>query len=179
LCLEITSKQQATAEAVAQNCLFLRALKLNDYAEGGSGTGPIGIKLGGRGTGPMGIAAVVLLGGSGTGPIGIKLGGRGTGPIGILASALPGGSGTGPMGIKLGGSGTGPMGIKLGGSGTGPMGIAFAVQAVTTSSARMTTFMIFNVPGRMENSPGGDNPPTTLQGKSTPIGLWNLPQKCY
>jgi hypothetical protein len=81
-----------------------------------------------------------------------------------------GGSGRGPAGIKAGGgSGRGPAGIKAGGgSGSGPAGIAFAVQAVTTSSARMTTLRIFNVPGRMENSPGGDNPPQNFAREEYP-----------
>jgi hypothetical protein len=126
-------------------------------AAGGRGIGPIGMKAGGSGIGPIGIEA--WAGGSGIGPIGIKAwtGGSGIGPIGIKA----GGSGMGPIGIKsrAGGSGIGPIGIKVGGSGMGPIGIAFAVQAVTTSSPRKTTLRIFNVPGRMEISPGGGNPP--------------------
>jgi len=70
--------------------------------------------------------------------------------------------------MKLGGIGRGPAGMKLGGIGSGPAGIAFAVQAVTTSSARTTTFMTFNGPGRMENSPGGDNPPYNFARKGYP-----------
>jgi hypothetical protein len=79
-----------------------------------------------------------------------------------------GGSGMGPAGMKLGGSGIGPAGIKAGGRGMGPAGIAFAVQAVTTSSARMTTLRIFNVPGFMEISPGGGNPPYNFATKEYP-----------
>jgi hypothetical protein len=120
---------------------LLGQIKLPHAAAGGNGIGPIGIKAGGSGMGPIGIKA--RAGGSGIGPIGIKAGG----------------SGIGPIGIKAGGSGIGPIGIKAGGRGMGPIGIALAEQAVTTSSARTTTFMIFNVPGRMEDSPGGDNPP--------------------
>ncbi|MGD1065106.1 MAG: hypothetical protein ABR860_17770 [Terracidiphilus sp.] len=87
---------------------------------------------------------------------------------------LGGGSGNGPAGMKLvlgGGSGNGPAGMKLvlgGGNGIGPAGIAFAVQAVTTSNARMTTLRIFNVPGRMENSPGGGNPPYNFAREGYP-----------
>jgi hypothetical protein len=94
---------------------------------------------------------LTLGGGSGMGPAGMKL-------------TLGGGNGIGPAGMKLtlgGGSGIGPAGMKLtlgGGSGMGPAGIAFAVQAVTTSNTRMTTFMTFNVPGRMRNSPCGNHP---------------------
>jgi hypothetical protein len=113
---------------------------------------------GGSGMGPAGINATTLGGGSGMGPAGMKPGG---------------GSGMGPAGMKPGGgSGMGPAGINAtmlgGGSGMGPAGIAFAVHAVTTSSARTTTFMIFNVPGRMENSPGGDNPPYNFAKKEYP-----------
>jgi hypothetical protein len=59
-----------------------------------------------------------------------------------------GGVGKGPAGMKLttGGVGNGPAGMKLGGVGNGPAGIAFAVQAVTISSERMTTLRIFIVP---------------------------------
>jgi hypothetical protein len=112
-----------------------------------------------------------LGGGSGMGPAGMKLGGgSGMGPAGINATTLGGGSGMGPAGMKPGGgSGIGPAGINAitlgGGSGMGPAGIAFAVQAVTTSRARTTIFMTFNVPGRIGNSPGGDNPPYNFARK--------------
>jgi hypothetical protein len=82
------------------------------------------------------------------------------GAPGISAVTLCGGSGMGAPGISA---------ITLcGGSGMGAPGIAFAVQAETTSSARTTTFMIFNVPGRMENSPGGGNPPYNFARKGYP-----------
>jgi hypothetical protein len=50
----------------------------------------------------------------------------------------------------------------------GPAGIAFAVHAVTTSKARMTTLRIFIVLVRMENSPGGGNPPYNFATKEYP-----------
>jgi hypothetical protein len=91
----------------------------------------------------------------------------------------PGGTGNGPAGIKLmlGGTGNGPAGINPGGTGRGPAGIAFAEQAVTTRSERMTTLITFNV--RMENSPGGDNPPKPMQIKSTPNCVEKLTPKNY
>jgi hypothetical protein len=49
--------------------------------------------------------------------------------------------------------------------GIGPAGIAFAVQAVTTSSARTRTLRIFNVSVRMRNSLGGGNPPDNFARK--------------
>jgi hypothetical protein len=117
--------------------------------DGGMGIGPAGMKLGGMGMGPAGM----------------KLGGMGMGPAGMKAI---GGMGMGPAGMKVGGIGMGPAGIKAGGIGMGPAGIAFAVQAVTTSSARMTTLRIFNVPGFMEISPGGGNPPYNFATKEYP-----------
>lgn len=52
---------------------------------------------------------------------------------------------------EAGGMGMGPIGINAaaGGIGMGPIGIALAVQAETTSSARITTFMTFNLPERI------------------------------
>ena len=90
------------------------------------------------------IARYERLGGVGNGPAGMKLGGVGKGPAGMKL----GGVGKGPAGMKLitGGVGNGPAGMKLGGVGNGPAGIAFAVQAVTISSERMTTLRIFIVP---------------------------------
>jgi hypothetical protein len=131
---------------------------------GGFGNGPAGMKVtaGGFGNGPAGMK----LGGFGNGPAGMKLGGFGNGPAGMKL----GGFGNGPAGMKLtaGGFGNGPAGMKLGGFGNGPAGIALAVQAVATSSARKTTLRIFNVPGRMGNSPGGDNPPYNFAKKEYP-----------
>ena len=105
-----------------------------------------------------------MAGGIGIGPAGMNDGGMGIGPAGMKL----GGMGMGPAGMKVGGIGMGPAGIKAGGIGMGPAGIAFAVQAVTTSSARMTTLRIFNVPGFMEISPGGGNPPYNFATKEYP-----------